>query len=157
MSKLLPLALLLATSTPAAPPPLGTDVELSPTVERTLRSGVRRSHGFEGWRAPLLDEAMQEAWCLVLENHPDVLSLAETDVASTTVQVARRDGRTVQMPLQRRLYELGVKARNVVLRDNHLSRQTGGEQVAFAPLDDGVGYGLRRLGSRTPPRGPEDA
>ena len=147
MSSLLTsVALMLATSTPAQQPD-----PASVSVGNHLFRGVQRAHTFEGWRRPLRDEAMQEAWCLVLENHPEVVDMSAEDLRVTQVSVERQDGRTVELPLEARLYELGIKARNTVLRDNHLNRQTGYQPVHFSALEDDLGYQLLASGHRRVP------
>ncbi len=126
-------------------------VEQDAGVERattSLHRGVSRAHAFTGWRGQFEEEAMQEAWCLLLEQHPEVVQMSEDELSAAQLSVTRRDGRVVDMPVRLRLVELGIKARNTVLRDNHLNRQVMGRRVAFADFEDEVGYGLRILGKK---------
>jgi len=135
------IALLLATAQgPAA------------SLGEHLLRGVQRAHSLEGWRRPLQAEAMQEAWCLLLEHHPQVLQLSSDELSGARIQVERKSGRTVDLPLETRLFELGVIARNTVLRDNHLNRQTNYRPVRFTAIDEAHGYQLETLGSRKLPR-----
>jgi hypothetical protein len=152
MSSLLTsVALMFATAAPAQ-----SAEDASASVGNHLFRGVQRAHSFEGWRRPLRDEAMQEAWCLVLENHPEVVHMSAEDLRVTQVSVERKDGRTVELPLESRLYELGIKARNTVLKDNHLNRQTGYQPVHFSALEDDLGYQLLASGHRSAPATDQD-
>jgi hypothetical protein len=101
-----------------------------------LERGVRHRGGFRGWWRDFEPEALQEAWCLAIEHHPEVVGMSDREVREAVVDVPRRGGRVAQARLERRLFELGVKARNAVLRDNHLNRRTGGRVATFGPYTE---------------------
>ncbi len=136
---------------------LATTQGPAPTIGEHLLRGVQRAHNLEGWRRPLQAEAMQEAWCLLLEHHPDVVQLTDSELQSARIVVERKSGRTVDLPVETRLFEIGVIARNTILRDNHLNRQTSYQPVRFTAVDEGYGYQLDVLGTRTAAARPEQS
>ena len=133
-------ALTQSVAVPEAPAPWAeANFRLSPQLNGWLRSGVIRGGYFSGWRRELIPEAMQEAWTLVFEQHPEVLSIHESTLEDARIEVTRRNGSVRSMLVPVRMHELGAVARNTVLKDNHLNRQVKGQVVQFEglpPWDD---------------------
>ncbi len=150
MTAMLSLALLLTAGATHAP------AELPDAAVKQLARGVHRARCFSGWRTDFAADALQEACVLALEAHPELTALTDEQVRNSWVEVGLADGRVVDKPMEARLYELGIKARNTVLRDNHLNRQTRGETATFGPLGNTAEPSMRWFGRRVPPIKPTE-